>query len=109
MSFRRDRFGDLVRRQLDLFAEDDAALLREAEAAERAYDEADRDEAEEAYGDYQLVLEAVADRLGEIRDVYAAHARRTMRSTRTSGRSSAPPASAIRTGESSACGSRTTA
>ena len=46
--------------------------MREAEDAERAYDEAERDEAEEAYGDYQLVLEAIADRLGEIRDSYAA-------------------------------------
>ena len=72
MIFRRDRFGDLVRRQLDLFAEDDAELVQEAEDAERAYDEAERDEAEEAYGDYQLVLEAIADRLGEIRDSYAA-------------------------------------
>jgi hypothetical protein len=72
VSFRRNRFGDLVRRQLDLFAEDDAELLREAEAAERAYDDADRDDAEEAYSDYQLVLEAIAERLGEIRDVYAA-------------------------------------
>ena len=71
MIFRRDRFGDLVRRQLDLFAEDEVELLREAEAAERAYDEAERDDAEEAYGDYQLVLEAIADRLGEIRDAYA--------------------------------------
>jgi hypothetical protein len=70
--FRRDPFGELVRRQLDLFAEDDAELLLEADAAERAYDAAERDEAEEAYGDYQLVLEAVADRLGEIRDTYAA-------------------------------------
>jgi hypothetical protein len=68
---RRDPFGDLVRRQLDLFAEDDSELVREAEEAERAYDEAERDEAEEAYGDYQLVLEAIADRLGEIRDAYA--------------------------------------
>lgn len=72
MIFRRDRFRELVRRQLDLFAEDDAVLLREAEAAERAYDGAERDAAEEAYGDYQLVLEAIADRLGEIRDAYAA-------------------------------------
>ena len=71
MSFRRDRFGDLVRRQLDVFAEDDAELLLEAETAERTYDEADRDDAEEAYGDYQLVLEAIADRLSEIRDAYA--------------------------------------
>jgi hypothetical protein len=70
--FRRDGFGDLIRRQLDLFAEDDVELVREAEDAERAYDEAERDEAEEAYGDYQLVLDAIADRLGEIRDSYAA-------------------------------------
>jgi hypothetical protein len=72
VSFRRDRFGDLVRRQLDLFAEDETELLREAEQAERAYDEAERDEAEEAYGDYQLMLEAVADGLVGLRDAYAA-------------------------------------
>ncbi|HUH15976.1 MAG TPA: hypothetical protein VML35_08840 [Gaiellaceae bacterium] len=72
MRLRRDRFGDLVRRQLDLFAEDEAGLLREAVDAERAYDETAREEAEELYGDYQLVLETVADRLGELRDTYAA-------------------------------------
>ncbi len=72
MSFRRGRFGELVARQLDLFAEDEAELLREAEELERAYDAAERDEAEEAYGDYQLVLEAVAERLEALRDTYAA-------------------------------------
>ncbi len=46
-------------------------MLREAETAERAYDAAEREEAEEAYGDYQLVLESVADRLEELRDTYA--------------------------------------
>ena len=71
MIFRRDRFGELVRRQLDLFAEDEAGLLREADEAERAYDAAERHEAEEAYGDYQLVLESIADRLEELRDTYA--------------------------------------
>ena len=71
MSFRRDRFGDLIRRQLDLFAEDEQELLEEADAAERAYDAADRDDAEEAYGDFQLVLESVAERLEELRDTYA--------------------------------------
>jgi hypothetical protein len=68
--FRRDRFGELVRRQLDLFAEDEADLLREAEETEAAYDAAERDEAEEAYGDFQLVLEAIVDRLEELRDTY---------------------------------------
>ena len=72
MIFRRGRFGDLVRRQLDLFEEDQAELLREAEQAERVYDDAERDDAEEAYGDYQLVLEAIADGLAEVRDTYAA-------------------------------------
>ena len=71
MIFRRGRFGDLVRRQLDLFAEDEAALLREAETAARTYDEAEREDAEEAYGDYQLVLESVVERLEELRDTYA--------------------------------------
>ena len=71
MSFRRNRFGDLVRRQLDLFAEDDADLLQEADDAERAYDAAERGDAEEAYGDLQLVLESIADRLDELRDTYA--------------------------------------
>jgi hypothetical protein len=69
--FRRNRFGDLVRRQLDLFEEDEAELLQEAETAVRAYHEAERDDAEEAYGDYQLVLESVVESLEELRDTYA--------------------------------------
>ena len=69
---RHSRFHDLVQRQLDLFAEDEAALIEEAEEAERAYDRADREDAEEAYGDFQLVLEAGAERLEELRDTYAA-------------------------------------
>jgi hypothetical protein len=69
--FRRQRFGDLVRRQLDLFEEDEAELLREAETAVQAYDDAEREEAEAAYGDYQLVLESVVESLEELRDTYA--------------------------------------
>jgi len=70
--FRRRRFEDLVRRQLDTFAEDEADLLEELRDAERAYDGAEREDAEEAYSDYQLVLEAGAERLAAIRDTYAA-------------------------------------
>ena len=33
---------------------------------------AGRDEAEEAYGDYQLVVDAIADRLLDVREAYAA-------------------------------------
>jgi hypothetical protein len=61
-----------VRRQLELVAEDEAELLAEADEAERAYDRADREDAEEAYGDYQLVLDALADHLLELRAAYAA-------------------------------------
>jgi hypothetical protein len=69
--FGRSRFADLVRRQLDLFAEDEADLLAEAEELERAYDAAEREDAEEAYGDLQLVYETVADRLEDVRDRYS--------------------------------------
>jgi hypothetical protein len=69
--FRRGRFHDLVERQLDLFAEDDAELLEEAREAEAAYDSVQAGEAEEAYGDYQLVVDAIADRLLDIRESYA--------------------------------------
>ena len=69
---RRGRFHDLVERQLDLFASDDADLLTEASEAEAAWNATTADDAEEAYGDYQLVVDAIADRLLEIRESYAA-------------------------------------
>lgn len=73
MIFRRSRrFEDLVRRQLELFAEDEADLLAEAESADAAWTRAGRDEAEERYGDYQLVVDAVADGLLDLRETYAA-------------------------------------
>jgi len=69
--FRRRRFAELVDRQLDLFAHDDADLLAEAAEAESAWNSAAAESAEEAYGDYQLVVDAIADRLVEVRDTYA--------------------------------------
>ena len=69
---RRGRFDELVARQLDLFAEDEPALLREADEAEAAWVRAGRDEAEESYGDFQLVVDAIADGLLELREAYAA-------------------------------------
>jgi hypothetical protein len=68
---RRSRFDELVGRQLDLFAEDESALLDELEELERDYDAADRDDAEEAYGDLQLVYETVVERLEDLRDAYS--------------------------------------
>ena len=68
---RHDPFEELVERQLTLFAEDEAELLREAEEAEEAWNRSGRDTAEEAYGDYQLVVDAIADRLLDVREAYA--------------------------------------
>jgi hypothetical protein len=69
---RRGRFDDLVERQLDLFAVDEADLIAEAEEAERAWNATSAEGAEEAYGDYQLVVDAIADRLLDIRETYGA-------------------------------------
>jgi hypothetical protein len=69
---RRGRFDELVERQLALFEEDRAALLAEARKADEAWTNAATDESEELYGDYQLVVDAIADRLLEIREAYAA-------------------------------------
>jgi uncharacterized protein YukE len=67
--FRRSRFGDLISRQLEVFAEDEArGLLEEVREMKQKYDRADRDEAEEAYGDYVDVVEAATEALADMRD-----------------------------------------
>jgi hypothetical protein len=69
---RAGRFRDVVERQLDLFAADEAELLREAEEADAAWTRADREESEELYGDYQLVVDTIGERLYDLREAYAA-------------------------------------
>lgn len=68
----RGRFHHLVQRQLDLFAADEAELLAEGEEADAAWTKADRDDTEELYGDFQLVVDAIGERLYDLREVYAA-------------------------------------
>jgi len=68
---RRGAFDDVVERQLALFASDESALLAEADEAEQAWIRAGREDAEEAYGDYQLVVDAISDGLLELREAYA--------------------------------------
>jgi hypothetical protein len=68
---RRGVFDDVVERQLALFASDESALLAEADEAEEAWIRAGREDAEEAYGDYQLVVDAISDGLLELRETYA--------------------------------------
>jgi hypothetical protein len=69
--FRRRRYRDVIDRQLAFFEQDDGELLDDVDRALEKYDRADRDEAEELYGDYQLTIEAATDRLAELRDTYA--------------------------------------
>jgi hypothetical protein len=70
--FGRSRFRDTISRQLDLFAEDEAhGLLADVQEMKRLYDEADRDGAEEAYGDYVDAIDAVKDALADMRDRFA--------------------------------------
>jgi hypothetical protein len=67
---RRRRFADVVRRQLELFQRENAQLIRDCELAERAYDDSERDEAEERYGDYMDLVETGTEALAELRDSY---------------------------------------
>jgi hypothetical protein len=68
--FRR-RFGDVISRQLDLFEREHGGLIGDCDAAERAYDRANRSEAEERYGDYVDLVETATDLLADLRDAYA--------------------------------------
>jgi hypothetical protein len=67
----RGRFVELVERQLDLFEQEYAGLIRDCDAALRAYNRAPRDEAEERYGDYVDLVDSGRDLLLEFRDGYA--------------------------------------
>jgi hypothetical protein len=70
--FRRRRFADVISRQLELFEREHRGLIDDCQAAERAYDRADRDEAEERYGDYVDIVEAGTELLADLRDHFAA-------------------------------------
>jgi hypothetical protein len=69
--FRRSRFAKVVETQLDLFLREHADVLEEADLRLAAYNKAERDEAEERYGDYLDVVETGAEILAEMRDAYA--------------------------------------
>jgi hypothetical protein len=65
---RRRRFADLTARQLDVFVRDQLELLEACDEAEREYQRAERDEAEERYGDYQDLVETGTELLADLRD-----------------------------------------
>jgi hypothetical protein len=69
--FRRSRFRDVVRSQLDLFERDQAELIARVPQLLADYDRAERDEAEEAFGEYMDAHALLAEILEEMRDAYA--------------------------------------
>jgi hypothetical protein len=71
MRLTRSRFGDVINRQLDLFVRDHAEVIEEANAKLRLYNGADRDEAEERYGDYLDAVETGTELLADLRDNFA--------------------------------------
>ncbi len=86
--FRRKRFADVIARQLDVFASDEAAgLLEEVREKKGKYERADRDEAEEAYGDYVDVVDAANGGARRHARPLRAHARRARQSRSTRPRS----------------------
>jgi hypothetical protein len=68
----RKPYKDVIERQLALFVEEHGGLIRDVQAAERSYDRAERDEAEERFGDYSDLVETATEVLADLRDHYAA-------------------------------------
>jgi len=71
VKLRRARFADVIQRQLDLFARENRGLIEDCLAAERSYNQAERDEAEERYGDYVDLVETGTELLADLRDNFA--------------------------------------
>jgi hypothetical protein len=69
--FGRARFGDVIDRQLDLFVREHGDVIEESNAKLRLYNAADRDNAEEAYGDYLDAVETGTEILADLRDNFA--------------------------------------
>jgi hypothetical protein len=68
----RGRYAAIVDSQLELFTREHRDLIEAVRERLAAYNRAERDEAEEAYGDYLDAVEAGTEILAEMRDSYAA-------------------------------------
>jgi hypothetical protein len=71
MRLRRAPFVDLIDRQLDLFEREHRGLIADCIAAEESYNRAERDEAEERYGDYVDLVDTGTEVLADLRDNFA--------------------------------------
>jgi len=67
----RARFGDVIARQLAIFAEEHHDLLPRTEQARVSYTHSRTESAEERYGDYMDLVEEAEDELLALRDRYA--------------------------------------
>jgi hypothetical protein len=61
----------VIARQLDLFERDYRDVIEEVDERLEAYNRAERDEAEELYGDYVDAVETGTEILADLRDGYA--------------------------------------
>ena len=71
MIFRRARFREVIDRQLDLFVREHSDVIEESNDKLRLYNAADRDNAEELYGDYLDAVETGTEILADLRDNFA--------------------------------------
>jgi hypothetical protein len=67
----RSRYKPIAEAQIDLFLREHAELMRRIDDLRDTYNRADRDEAEEAFGDYTDAHALAAEILEEMRDTYA--------------------------------------
>ncbi|HEY3962357.1 MAG TPA: hypothetical protein VGL84_07500 [Gaiellaceae bacterium] len=69
--FGRSRYKTVADAQIDLFLREHADLMQRIDDLRDTYNAADRDEAEEAFGDYSDAHAVAAELLEEMRDAYA--------------------------------------
>jgi isocitrate dehydrogenase kinase/phosphatase len=68
--FRRGRFREVIERQLALFEREYPEVIEEARERLDAYNRAERDDAEELYGDYIDAVETGTELLADMRWEY---------------------------------------
>jgi hypothetical protein len=68
---RRARFTEVIDAQLDLFLREHPDVIEDVATRLARYNAAERDEAEELYGDYVDAVETGTEILADLRDNYA--------------------------------------
>jgi hypothetical protein len=70
--FGRSRFAKVIDAQLDVFVREHRDAIDEAGRRRELYEQSDRSDAEELYGDYVDAVETGTEILGDMRDNYGA-------------------------------------